>query len=61
MIKANTVAGKRRYRVKIVEDAKKIALEYLKNIELSNVIHFGLPEVDDRYHCWRVPLLWCPR
>jgi len=57
MIKANTVAGKRCYRVKIVEDAKKIALEYLKNIELSKVIHFGLPEVDDRYHCWRVPLL----
>ena len=57
MIKANTVAGKRCYRVKIVEDAKKIALEYLKNIELSKVIHFGLPEVDDRYHCWRVPLV----
>jgi hypothetical protein len=23
---------------------------------LENVINFGLPEIDDRYHIWRVPL-----
>lgn len=53
----STVAEKRNYRVKIVEDAKNIALEYLKSIELDRVIDFGLPEVDDRYHYWRVPLI----
>lgn len=57
MANHNTVAEKRNYRVKIVEDARKIAFDYLKNIELEKAIHFGLPEVDDRYHYWRVPLL----
>lgn len=57
MMRQSSVAEKRNYRVKIVDDAKKIAFEYLKNIELEKAIHFGLPEVDDRYHYWRVPLL----
>lgn len=57
MAKKSVVAEKRNYRVKLVTDAKRIALEYLKSIELSKVINFGLPEVDDRYHCWRVPLI----
>jgi DNA modification methylase len=57
MANKSTVAEKRNYRVKVVEDAKSIAFEYLKTIELEKVIHFGLPEVDDRYHCWRVPLV----
>src|SRR5690606_20141993 len=26
-------------------------------IQLDKAIKFGLPEVDDRYHIWRVPLL----
>ena len=46
-----------KYRVKEVKQAKNIALEYLKSIELEKVINFGLPEVDDRYHIWRVPLM----
>ncbi len=46
-----------KYRVKEGKQAKSIALEYLKEIELEKVITFGLPEVDDRYHIWRVPLL----
>jgi DNA modification methylase len=25
-------------------------------LELSNAISYGLPEIDDRYHIWRVPL-----
>lgn len=31
--------------------------DYLKGFALDKVIDFGLPEVDDRYHIWRVPLL----
>ncbi len=46
-----------KYRVKDVKQAKSIALDYLKGLELDKVIDFGLPEVDDRYHIWRVPLL----
>ena len=46
-----------KYRVKEVKQAKNIALEYLKETQLEKVIDFGLPEVDDRYHIWRVPLL----
>ena len=46
-----------KYRVKEVKQAKCIALEYLKEISLEKVINFGLPEVDDRYHIWRVPLI----
>jgi DNA modification methylase len=53
----NTVAEQRKYNVKTVTDAKKIAKSWLKNIQLENVICFGLPEIDDRYHIWRVPLL----
>lgn len=52
-----SVAEKRNYSIRIVDDAKKAASEYLKNIELSKVIRFGLPEVDDRFHYWRVPLV----
>lgn len=44
------------YRVKTVENAKLISIEYLKKIDLDKAILFGLPEVDDRYHIWRVPL-----
>ncbi|NAS29739.1 site-specific DNA-methyltransferase [Flavobacteriaceae bacterium R38] len=45
------------YRITKVSDAKKVATEYLKQIELESVVKFGLPEIDDRYHIWRVPLL----
>ncbi len=56
MIKKSVIAEQRHYRVKVVDDAKEIAFQYLENIELSQVLRFGLPEVDDRYHYWRVPL-----
>ncbi|RME47473.1 MAG: site-specific DNA-methyltransferase [Caldilineae bacterium] len=52
-----TVAGKRRYRVLDVEAARKVAKTWLENFELAEAIRFGLPEIDDRYHVWRVPLL----
>ncbi len=51
------VAEKRRYSVKTVAQAKKIAKVLLKEYELENSINFGLPEIDDRYHIWRVPLI----
>jgi len=47
---------KSNYIVKSVNDAKSIGTELLKKMELENVISFGLPEIDDRYHIWRVPL-----
>ena len=45
-----------RYRIESVREAKSVASLYLKQIALENTLGFGLPEVDDRYHCWRVPL-----
>ncbi len=52
-----TVAEKRKYAVTNVQEAKEIALIWLKQVQLENAISFGLPEIDDRYHIWRVPLL----
>ncbi len=46
-----------KYRVKNSKDAKEIALELLKEYDLTNAIDFGLPEVDDRYNIWRIPLI----
>jgi DNA modification methylase len=48
---------KKQYRVTEVIQAKSIALDYLSSIELEKVINFGMPEIDDRYHIWRVPLI----
>lgn len=55
--KTRTVAQQRNYRVLDVRAAKEIALLWLQAAQLENVVVFGLPEVDDRYHIWRVPLL----
>ena len=52
-----TVAAKRRYTVLTVEDARKITVLWLERFELVGAIALGLPEVDDRYHVWRVPLI----
>jgi DNA modification methylase len=51
------VAETRQYLVTTVSQAKEITLSWLAEIDLSRVIKLGLPEVDDRYHIWRVPLL----
>jgi len=40
-----------------VEDARKISKVWLERVGLENAIAFGLPEIDDRYHVWRVPLV----
>ena len=45
------------YRVKDVRQAKEVAAHYLSEMELDRVVGFGLPELDDRYHVWRVPLV----
>ena len=50
------VAEKRKYLVTTVAQAKEITNGWLTEIQLDQVITLGLPEVDDRYHIWRVPL-----
>lgn len=51
------MSKKQLYRITRVNEAKQVSKEYLKAFALDKVIDFGLPEVDDRYHIWRVPLL----
>ncbi|MCI0490888.1 MAG: site-specific DNA-methyltransferase [Blastocatellia bacterium] len=50
------VSEMRNYLVTTVAQAKEITSSWLKEIDLYKVIALGLPEVDDRYHVWRVPL-----
>ena len=47
---------KQKYRVNTAKEAKNICLGYLKEIELDQAIVFGLPEIDDRFNIWRIPL-----
>ena len=49
--------NKQGYRISTVKDAKKIASDFIRSIDLDKVISFGLPEIDDRFDIWRVPLL----
>jgi DNA modification methylase len=52
------VYQKRDYKVLSVDDAKKITQIYLQDALMDlKQVKFGLPEVDDRYHVWRVPIL----
>ncbi|MGD9872841.1 MAG: site-specific DNA-methyltransferase [Kiritimatiellia bacterium] len=52
-----SVASTRKYAVRLVSDAKRIASGWLQTFNLEKAVGFGLPEIDDRYHIWRVPLL----
>ncbi len=53
-----TVYEKRGYFVKNVVSAKAIVNEILQSWSIdSNSYKLGLPEVDDRYHVWRIPVL----
>lgn len=45
------------YSVQTVSEAKRLSKLWLEEDGLQKSISFGLPEVDDRYHIWRVPLL----
>jgi len=55
--KTRTVAEQRNYSVLDVRSAKRVCLVWLERAQLQKVVGFGLPEIDDRYHVWRVPLL----
>lgn len=51
-----TVSQQRNYSVHSTSDAKSIAQPVVEGWGIAEDISFGLPEVDDRYHIWRVPL-----
>lgn len=53
-----TVYEKRGYTILSTSQARSLASEVLEgwNID-SPELGFGLPEVDDRYHVWRVPII----
>ena len=57
MANQTLVSEKRKYLVLNVQAARQIARVWLERAHLENVVGFGLPEVDDRYHIWRVPLV----
>ncbi|MCF8365688.1 MAG: site-specific DNA-methyltransferase [Bacteroidales bacterium] len=52
----NNGTKKIHYKITTVEQAKNVSRNFLKSIELDKAIDFGLPEIDDRYHIWRVPV-----
>lgn len=56
MARKNKATIKATYRVTSTKEAKDISYNYLKQLELDKVITFGLPEIDDRFNIWRVPL-----
>lgn len=49
--------NKANYRITTSKEAKAIASTYIEDLDLANVIKFGLPEIDDRFDIWRVPLV----
>ena len=53
----NTVYDQRNYVVTSVTQAKEIAQGLIDMWDISKPLEFGLPEVDDRYHVWRIPIL----
>lgn len=50
------VSETRNYLVTTVAQAREITTGWLSEMDLRNAVTLGLPEVDDRYHFWRVPL-----
>jgi DNA modification methylase len=50
------IKKKRDYKITTIEQAKVVSRNFLKSIELDRALNFGLPEIDDRYHIWRVPV-----
>lgn len=56
-VKQNRMDKRSRYRITEVSQAKQVSKEYLALHDLDRAVEFGLPEIDDRYHIWRVPVL----
>lgn len=52
-----TVAERRKYVVRTTTEAKKIAEDLMCEFDLIKAVSFGLPEVDDRSHIWRIAIL----
>lgn len=50
------ISEEREYLVLNVQQAKNIVKDWLSEIDLVHVTKLGLPEIDDRYHYWRVPV-----
>jgi DNA modification methylase len=57
MLTKTTISQQRKYKLLDVKAAKKVSSFWLERANLQNAIEFGLPEVDDRYHIWRVPII----
>lgn len=51
------VAITNNYLVVNVNQAKEITNSWLEKNNIKQVVSTGLPEIDDRYHIWRVPLI----
>jgi DNA modification methylase len=54
MISNTSVADRRLYNVRNTVEARQIALELLDSFGLAHLVTFGLPEIDDRSHVWRI-------
>ncbi len=53
-----TTAEKRNYKLKTANDAKELAIQFLvKNNIWRKELKCGLPEINDRYHFWKVPII----
>lgn len=53
-----TTSQKREYLVLNTKQAKEITREHLEQFKIDMTeISFGLPEIDDRFHIWRTPVL----
>lgn len=48
---------KETYSVQSAPEARDIAREFIESMDLESVVEYGLPEVDDRYDVWRIPLI----
>jgi DNA modification methylase len=56
-MRGESVYAKKKYTIIEVSQAKRVAETWLASADLHNSVSFGLPEADDRYDIWRVPLL----
>jgi DNA modification methylase len=56
-VRRTLVAEDRRYAVLTTAQAKALAAGELAAWPFVAACTFGLPEIDDRYHVWRVPLV----